>query len=189
MATELSKILKDYAAFETSVRRQIAYICAPHCSVCQSVCCGPEYCRETIDSPFLNLVRSNSQPDKAFSAERGWLASTGCALSAGRPPVCYQFNCNKIIDGLPTNQHRYLFRVLSNLVPYIGKRSLGTRHLIEIMDPAHLKKIKHERFVKRLGEARKALQVIQSCKQHGLLPASSRTILSKITPSVPSLAG
>jgi len=189
MATELSKILKEYADFEITVRQQIADICAPHCSICQRVCCRPEFCRENIDSLFLNRIRSKSQPDKAFSDEHGWLSSTGCALSAGRPPVCYQFNCDKIIGALPDDQNRYLALVLSNLVPHIGKRALGDRHLVEIMDLAQLKKVKYERFVKRLGEARKALQVIQSFKRHGFLPVSSRTILSKITPIAPSLAG
>jgi len=101
MATELYKIINEYAAFETTVRQQMADICAPHCSVCQSACCGPQYCRENIDSPFLNLISSKSRTAKVFCAARGWLTSTGCALSTGRPPVCYQFNCNKIINALP----------------------------------------------------------------------------------------
>ena len=189
MTTELEKILNDYAAFETIVRQQIADTCAPHCAVCQIVCCGPEYCRENIDSSFLNQISANTRPERAFSDECGWLAPTGCSLSAGRPPVCYQFNCDKIIDFLPDDLNRYLTRVLSNLVPHIGKRALGDRHLVEIMNPAQLKKVKHGRFAKRLGEARNALQVIQSFKRHGFMSASSRTTLAKISPIRPSLAG
>jgi hypothetical protein len=189
MQAELHRILEEYAAFETAVRRQIAALCAPHCSVCDRVCCRPEFCRENIDSPFLNLLSARIQRNAAYSAGHGWLTSSGCALSTGRPPVCYQFNCDKIIAALPANLHRYLARVLSDLVPHIGKRALGGRHLVEIMDSAQLKKVKHGRFGKRLGEARNALQVIQSYKRHGFLPASARSILSKITPIPPSLAG
>ena len=189
MATELSKILKEYAAFETTVRQQIADICAPHCSVCQSVCCRPEYCRENIDSPFLNLISSGSPPNMAFSAERGWLAPTGCALSGGRPPVCYQFNCNKIISTLPTGRHRYLFRVLSDLVPYIGKRALGSRHLVEIMVPTQLKKVCLNRFGRRLNEAREALHVIQPFNRLDFLQASSLAALSRVVSIPRSLAG
>jgi len=189
MNAELRPILVEYAAFETAVRRQISELCAPHCSVCALVCCRPEFCRENIDSPFLKLSSSRIQQNAAYRAGHGWLTSSGCALSAGRPPVCYQFNCDKIIDALPDNLNRYLARVLSDLVPHIGKRALGDRHLAEIMDPAQLKKVKHGRFGKRLGEARNALQVIQSYKRHGFLPASARTILSKIAPFPPSLAG
>ncbi len=180
--TELHKIINEYADFEIIVRQRIADICAPHCAVCQRVCCRPEYCRENIDSPFLNLISAKSRPDRAFSDERGWLAPTGCALSAGRPPVCYQFNCNKIIDGLPTDQYRYLFKVLSNLVPYIGKRSLGTRHLVEIMDPAQLRKVSLKRFGRRLNEARDALHVIQSFKEPDFSKASSLAALSRVVP-------
>jgi hypothetical protein len=190
MATELSKILKEYADFEITVRQQMAGICAPHCSVCQSVCCRPEYCRENIDSPFLNRISSKSRTNNsAFSAERGWLAASGCTLSAGRPPVCYQFNCNNIIDGLPTDQDRYLFRVLSDLVPFIGKRSLGSRHLVEIMDAAQLKKVSFKRFGRRLNEARKALHVIQSVNKPDFSKASSLAALSRVVPIARSLAG
>jgi len=189
MNAELRPILVEYAAFETAVRRQISELCAPHCSVCALVCCRPEFCRENIDSPFLNLLSATILQNTAYSAGQGWLTSSGCALSTGRPPVCYQFICDKILDTLPDSLNRYLARVLSDLVPHIGKRALGERHLVEIMDPAQLKKVKHERFSKRLDEARNALQVIRSYKRHGFLPASARKTLSKITPIPPSLAG
>jgi hypothetical protein len=189
MKVELHQILEEYAAFETAVRQQISDFCAPHCSVCALVCCRPDFCRENIDSPFLNLLSAKILQNAAYSAGHGWLTSSGCALSTGRPPVCYQFNCDKIIDALPDNLNRYLARVLSNLVPHIGKRALGDRHLAEIMDFAQLKKVKHGRFEKRLDEARNALQVIRSFKRQGFLPDSARTILSKITPIPPSLAG
>ena len=183
MATEeLSKILKEYAAFEKIVRLQITGICAPHCSNCKTLCCGPEYCRENIDSPFLKTISSKSRLSKAFCPANGWLTPAGCALAAGRPPVCYQFNCDKIMDALPGELTRYLIRVLSSLVPYIGMRALGNRHLVEIMDPVQLNKVKHERFGRRLGEARKALQSIRSFNRHGALKTSSLATLSKILP-------
>jgi hypothetical protein len=81
---------------------------------------------------------------------------------------------------LPDEFCRYLIRVLSNLVPHIGKRALGSRHLVEIMDVAQLNKIKHERFARRLDEARKALQVIRSFIRHGTLKTSSLPTLSII---------
>jgi len=188
MNAELRQILDEYAAFETAVRQQISAFCAPHCAVCEQVCCRPEFCRENIDSPFLNRLSAEILPNTAYSAEHGWLTPTGCALTKGRPPVCYQFNCDKIIDALPDDLNRYLARVLSDLVPHIGKRARGDRHLVEIMDPAQLNKVSHGRLAKRLGEARSALAVIRSYKRRGFLPASARRILSKITPLPPSLA-
>jgi hypothetical protein len=116
MRAGLIRILEEYAAFETEVRRQLANICAPHCAVCKRVCCRPEYCRETIDSPFLALLNPEISPNSQYSADRGWLTLRGCALSAGRPPVCYQFICKKIFDSLPDDTSRYLLEVLSELV-------------------------------------------------------------------------
>ena len=182
MATELSQIIKEYAAFETIVRRQISIICAPHCSNCKTLCCSQDYCRENIDSPFLNIISSKNRRPKVFCPEHGWLTPSGCALTAGRPPVCYQFNCDKIIDALPCDLARYLIRVLSNLIPYIGRRALGNRHLVEIMDPVQLNKVKHERFGRRLDEARRALEIIRSFNRYGILKTSSLATLSKILP-------
>ena len=189
MAAELFKILDAYAAFETAVRRQIAELCAPHCSVCERVCCQPQFCRENVDSPFLTLLSAKTLATAAYSAHRGWLTSKGCALSAGRPPVCYQFSCNQILNAQPDDQHRFRLRVLSNLVPHIGKRALGGRHLVEIMDPAQLEKVRFKRFARRLGEARRALQVIRSSQSQGLAAPAAREILLKIIPIPRSLAG
>jgi hypothetical protein len=189
MKAELLEIVKEYAVFETAVRQQITDFCASHCSNCEQVCCRPEYCRENIDSPFLNLLSSKIRRKAAYDAEHGWLASTGCALSTGRPPVCYQFNCKKIIDGLPDDQQRYFFQVLSNLVPHIGKLALGPLHLVEIMDADKLKRVKIARFGKRLAEARQALQIIQSINGNGFPAAQSLADLSKIVPIPRALAG
>ena len=182
MATELHRILKKYQDFEAAVRPQIENLCGQRCSLCKSVCCRPDYCRKNLDSPFLARLRSKTPSKSGYNAAQGWLTPNGCALSNGRPPVCYQFNCDKIIDGVPTDQHRYFFKVLSNLVPYIGKRSLGTRHLVEIMDPAQLRKVSLKRFRKRLNTARDALHVIQSAKESDFSKASSLAALSRVVP-------
>jgi hypothetical protein len=189
MTTVLSTIIEDYTTFEITVRQQIAKICAPHCSDCEVVCCRPEYCRENLDSPFLGLATSKCLKNTSYRSGQGWLTLSGCALSTGRPPVCYQFNCNRIIDTLPDDQGRYLFKVLSNLVFHIGRRSLGTRHLVEIMDPAQLDKVKLERFTRRLNEARRALKVIQSHNKPRAADVSSIATLSKIVPMPRSLSG
>ena len=182
MAAELTKILKEYAAFETEVRQLMANFCAPHCSICEQVCCRPEYCRENIDSPFLALLSSQVQQITAYSAEGGWLASTGCALSTGRPPVCYQFNCKKVFDSLPDDNHRYVLGVLSELVPYIGKRALGTTHLVEIMKVSQLEQVDINRFRKRLTEARQALKAVRSFAGNRRLPDSALEALKQINP-------
>lgn len=73
-------------------------------------------------------------------------------------------------------------RVLSILVPHIGKRALGHRHLAEIMDAAKLKQIKINHFRRRLAEARRALQIIQSVNGNEFPATLYMQDLSKIVP-------
>jgi hypothetical protein len=188
MLTQLPKILKEYADFETEVRQQMADFCALHCSICERVCCRPEYCRENVDSPFLTLLSSKVLQITAYSAECGWLAATGCALSTGRPPVCYQFNCKKIFDSLPDDNHRYVLGVLSELVPHVGKRAFGSTHLVEIMDVSQLERVDINRFLKRLTEARRALDAIRSFAGNRRLPDSALKALQRIKPGPASPA-
>ena len=86
------------------------------------------------------------------------------------------------MDALPDGRQRYLFQVLSELIHYIGKRSLGDRHLVEIMDPAQLKKIKLKGIGNRLIEARRALHVIRSFTGDRCLPDLALGELTRIKP-------
>ena len=182
LTAKLIGILNKYAALERAVNRRMSDVCEPHCSACTAVCCGPEYCCETIISPFLAHLTNTARPTTVFCAKFGWRTSTGCALAVGRPPVCYQFSCNKIINALPDDHHRYHFQVLSELVHHIGKRALGNRHLVEIMDPVSLQRINAERIQRRLNEAWNALAAIQLYSRAGRITASIPTDLSKIVP-------
>jgi hypothetical protein len=182
MTAELISILKNYVALERTVNQRMSAVCEPHCSVCTAVCCGPEYCRETIMSPFLAHLTADSRPPTVFCPKFGWLTSTGCALAVGKPPVCYQFSCSKIINALPDDHHRYHFQVLSELVNHIGKRALGRHHLVEIMDPVRLQRVNPKRIERRLNQAWNALAAIQSYSRTGRMTAPILTSLSKIVP-------
>jgi hypothetical protein len=57
------------------------------------------------------------------------------------------------------------------------------------MDPAQLEKVRFKRFARRLGEARRALQVIRSSQGPSLAAPAAREILSKIIPIPRSIAG
>jgi len=98
MKAELLEIAKEYTDFETAVRQQITAFCAPHCSNCEQVCCRPEYCRENIDSPFLNLLSSKIRRKAAYDAERGWLAPTGCTTV---PDVFINLTIVKLVKNKP----------------------------------------------------------------------------------------
>jgi hypothetical protein len=71
--------------------------------------------------------------------------------------------------------------VLSKLISHIGKRALGSRHLIEVMDPDDLKKIRYSRFEKRLSDARNAFDVVQLFFRCHKLENDALKVLSKIS--------
>ena len=54
--------MNQYAAFESQVREFTAEICQPWCANCKKVCCKSEFCQESLDSPFLSLLRNRFLP-------------------------------------------------------------------------------------------------------------------------------
>lgn len=158
---DLDCILDDYAAFEAEVRVYSSRLWFQWCSNCSKVCCNAIYCQETLESPFLQLLLKKLSSRVSNCTQKGWLGETGCQLPIGRPAVCYEFLCGDILEASQTPLQRYAMIVLSKLVSHIGKRALGSRHLIELMDPAELKKVKYSRFQKRLSEARRAFEIVQ----------------------------
>jgi len=178
---DLEQILKEYAAFEAKVNHCSSDLWFQWCSDCTEVCCKKVYCRETLESPFLVLLLQKNSADPFFHLDhKGWLNEAGCKLTIGRPPVCYEFLCGHILDDQHTRNQRYAMIVLAKLIAHMGKRALGSRHLIEIMDPAQLKKVKYSRFEKRLSEAWNAFEVVQSILIGNKLGGDALEVLSKI---------
>ncbi len=178
---ELEHILIAYATFESEVRVFSSELWFQWCSNCREVCCKSVYCRETSESSFLFLLLKKHSHQVSNGTQKDWLSEAGCKLSVGRPPVCYEFLCANILNDQQTGMQRYAMIVLSKLVSHIGKRALGSRHLIEVMDPADLKKIKYSRFQKRLSEARNAFDVVQLFFSGHKLENEALKVLSKIS--------
>jgi hypothetical protein len=178
---ELQHILVKYAAFEAEVRFFSSGLWIQWCSKCREVCCQAVYCRETLESPFLFLLSKNHSPEVSDSTQKAWLNETGCQLSVGRPPVCYEFLCGTILEAQQTGMQRYAMIVLSKLISHIGKKALGSRHLIEIMDQADLKKVRYSRFEKRLSEAHNAFDVVQPFFRGHKFQNDALKVLSKIS--------
>ena len=157
-------------------------MCAAHCCACPRVCCREELCRETRESPFLHLLSRNFPPSTGYSSQNGWLTQNGCALSIGRAPVCYHFLCSEILVSRPTPLDGYMLEVLAALVNHIGKNALGRRHLVEIMNPDDLGRVKLSRFKKKLAQAQTALNIIMDYFDHGNLDDENISKLSRILP-------
>jgi hypothetical protein len=185
--SELCRIIEAYAAFEVEINAYAAKLWQPFCSACKSVCCKPEYCRESLESPFLARLRECYHPNRVFRSDAGWLTETGCSLNRGRPSVCYQFLCDNILQAQVCDEQRYLMNVFSNLINHVGKRALGHRHLIAIMDCDRIEQLKYNRFAVRLNEARRAFEQLQRCWEQDFIDEGALKVLAKITPPPPAI--
>ena len=181
--SELDDIIEKYLDFERNVRVMMDSVCARHCSCCDNVCCKQDFCRETVESPFLAYILKTYPPAITYSNESGWLTDSGCGLLIGRPPVCYEFLCDRILASQRSDIDAYMVKILSALMTHIGKKAAGGRHLVEILDRDDLYRIQSARFEKKLQEARAALGIIaayfdkKKSENHGL------AILGKIMPN------
>ncbi len=182
--SSLSKIIEKYAAFEAEVNAYAVTIYLKHCSTCKGICCKPEYCEESITSPFLRRLRQHFVPDAVYDSKRGWLTKAGCALPVGRPPVCHQYLCDTILSMQPAADFRYALTLLSNLVNHIGKNARARKHIVELQEASELKRINFTRFEKQLDEADIAFKQVRVYLDGGVSKLGSLQDLKKI--SLPS---
>lgn len=178
--TDLERILDEYIAFEHRVREQMLAVASPCCAICPIICCRYDICEESIASAFLSLIRQHTAPTESFCERYGWLTTTGCALEVGRPPVCYEFLCDDILHTLPNDDARFALRTLGMLITYIGRKAIGTRHLVELLDPEDLLRLRYLRFRTRLQTAQTALDAITNYFDTGILSDDARPHLLKI---------
>ncbi len=176
----LEQIVSDYIAFEHQVHDLMIAQAAPCCSICPSCCCRYDICEETIESAFLSLIREREKPEETFCDHYGWLTPAGCTLTTGRPPVCHEFLCDDIMHSLPDDDARFALRTLGMLITYVGRKAIGTRHLVELLDPEELLLLRYERFHTRLTTARTALEDIEEYFSTGALPEEAMPHLLKI---------
>ncbi len=181
--SDLNRIVSRYALFEAMVQAYINNYFRPYCSTCADVCCKPDFCRETLDSVFLTLLRQTSTPAVSYRKKKGWLTETGCILKVGRPPVCYEYLCDNILAAQPAGIHRYVDNVLSKLISHTGKRAYRGKHLVEILELSELKLIELSSFNNRLRESEAAFQAVRSYHEHNYLSAIHWKKLTTITPS------
>ena len=80
----------------------------------------------------------------------------------GRPPVCYQFLCETILEAQSTPQSRYALAILASLVAHAGKKVRGRQHIVELTDTGQLKQINLTRFERQLNEAQNAFMLVRA---------------------------
>ena len=188
--SDLEKIIKKYAAFEKKVMKEISRRLGKYCAECEGGCCTATICRETIESPFLIQVRKTVQPNIRYQKGTGWLRSTGCALSAGRPPICHEFTCNEIDKAAADPVERYMTKVICRLITHVGKKADGLLHLVEVDTNCDLEQdVTLKRFTARLREAEAAFKIVKDYFSIKSIAPESVPVLSRIHPLPPSFRG
>jgi len=119
-------------------------------------------CRESLESPFLLLVREYGTTTPGWRNKHGWLGPNGCRLKVGRPPVCYEFLCRALLTGQPNQGTRNRLISLARLISQAGRRALGGDHLVEIMTPERLARVKPQRLSARFDQAESEINELKS---------------------------
>ncbi|WP_419661484.1 uncharacterized protein Dvar_19170 [Desulfosarcina variabilis str. Montpellier] len=160
MKVDINRLVQRYGQLEKRVRQWTENVCRPYCSVCRHVCCRDHFCSEVRQSVFLSRVANQFSAQAVFDPAHGWLGQTGCTLVAGRPPVCYEFVCRAIVDGVAGDSLRHhALLVVSMVMTYVGKKAIGGRHVVEVTRSADLKRINVKRFLSRLDQAEAAFDL------------------------------
>lgn len=178
--SDLSRIIQSYSRFERKVQAAVKEFCKPYCTFCKGECCSPEYCSESVESPFLSLLRRADPPRAPYSETDGWLTESGCALTVGRPPVCYEFLCDRIVHAGMSPLASHVLKVSSHLMTHAGRFAPGRRHVVELTQIEELRKLKFARFRKRLAESETAFALIRSFQNKKPIPDNGRAVLAAI---------
>jgi hypothetical protein len=182
----IDDILKPYAELERSIQQLMTHLFNETCGMCTACCCRADICEEATGSAFLSLLLEQQDISANDMDDRiGWLDLHGCSLEYGRPPICYTYFCDELLDGLPDEEARHTAQTLGRLIHHIGKDALGDWHLVEIMDAADLEKVDSDQIFQRMEEAQSAFEVIEEYIQTGRLSASGREILEIISTDDP----
>lgn len=179
-------LLEPYAELEGAVQQLMTQLFSETCGLCTACCCRADICEEAVESAFLSLLlKQQDLVANDLDDRYGWLDLHGCSLEYGRPPVCYVYFCDELLNDLPDDEDRHIARTLGRLVNHIGRNALGDWHLVEIMDAADLKKVDPSGIVQRLTESQEAYAVIEGYVQTGRVTASGREVLGVISTDDP----
>ncbi len=153
------KTILEYQDLEQKVRRLILKACKPFCGACSDCCCKKDFCSESLHSYWLRMIW-NLQGYKAsqYDDSKGWLLSDGCRLITGRPPVCYEYLCDKILSEMREGTTVDNLKAVSALPSFAGKNALGNRHLVTLSSEQILTRMN---FIKLRRQIVKSLNLFQ----------------------------
>jgi len=177
----IDDILEEYIDLETEVGRLMSHLFHDICGLCTACCCRADICEEALHSAFLSqLLKKQDLGECQMDDRFGWLDTGGCSLEYGRPPICYAYYCDQLLERLANDEVRHAVTLLGNLIDHAGQDALGDRHLVEIQNAAELARVDFGSVHQRIEEARAAFEVIVEYLQSERLDPADRETLATI---------
>ena len=178
MNPKLKQYIERYTELETASQELINEQCSSLCAQCTQICCRADICEEAIASPFLRLINKRDALD---SDRYGFLTPAGCALTAGRSPVCLEYFCYDHMYYQEDETHEKVLRTLGALIAHAGRNALDDTDLTDILQPEKLEQLDFQTLEKNLDECFQALEIIRTFYEEGTLPDDALKILDRIT--------
>ena len=177
----IEEIIEPYIEQETNVRELMQQLCSETCGLCTACCCRADICEEVTDSAFLSLLLKHQGISTDDMDDRyGWLAQDGCTLEYGRPPICYAYFCDELLDRISDETAQWVIQVLGRLIFHVGEDAGAGCHLTEIGTAAGLSNVNTETLLERIEQAQQAVEHIQQFIATGRLGTSGRELLQAI---------
>lgn len=126
----MASLFQCYISIEKEILKKIREITHPICAACRKRCCEEKMCRESIESPFLRHLVDLQHLQ--YDCQKGWIGRDGCRLNYGRPPVCHEFFCNRILAD--EKFRKADIQPLLKAFISAGNRAHGNAHLICVPD-------------------------------------------------------
>ena len=177
----IDSFIEAYIELESSISELMKTLFSSTCELCTACCCRADICEESTYSAFLrHLLRHADRNPSDMDDRYGWLASDGCALEYGRPPICYAFFCDELLARLPDVENRWATQVLGRLLDYVGENALPGAHLVEIEDDDQLKQVDTDPLMERIEHAQEIVAYITHFFECGRLGETGRRLLQTI---------
>jgi hypothetical protein len=159
LSRDCIKAILEYQDLEQKVRRLILKACKPFCSACSDCCCKKDFCSESLDSYWLRMTWNlQGYTVSQYDDSKGWLLSEGCRLDTGRPPVCYEYLCDRILVEIQEDCTLDNLKAISALPAFAGKNALGNKHLVTLSSEQILTRMN---FLKLRRQIAKSLNLFQ----------------------------
>ena len=148
----------EYQSLERKVSQMVISACRPFCSVCSNCCCKTDFCSESLDNYWLRMTCKLGGYDwSQYDDSSGWLLADGCRLTIGRPPVCYEYLCSRIISEIPTDSLAGIKEV-TRLLSSAGRNALGNRHLVTLSSEQILTRMNFGKLRRQIAKSLYLLQ-------------------------------